>query len=186
MQIATRRFTLRLSLVLLTLACAGAHVACSGTSPVEPMKSEKSPTDPGGDDAPPGKTAESKSDAGPADPTPATDSGTPVGDSGTPGSSACKTNGAKATAIATNHATAPHTLPDVPSADFAASGDKIYTLTSGGGGGGGGGGMGRGRPPADVQYARNRGPAPAEAPAPAAEAPAAPAAPTGTPENQPS
>ena len=49
----------------------------------------------------------------------------------------------------------------------------------------GGGGRG-GRPQADVQYARNRGPRPDAASAPASEAPAAPGAPAGTPENQPS
>ncbi|MEA2746293.1 MAG: hypothetical protein QOI41_436, partial [Myxococcales bacterium] len=116
-------------LLALTALAAGSSIGCSGDGGSDPqtgggtlLPAPDQGTDQSGTPAksPTTPTTPGTSATGAATNTPGT---TPPAMDAKPGTSAstCPTNGAKATSIATNHTSSPHTLPDIAADDFAAT-----------------------------------------------------------------
>jgi hypothetical protein len=131
----------------LALLAGAATLGCSGEGSSEPQTGGATllpePDQGATKDGTPAKSATSTPGAPATSPSSASTTA-PPGGSKPPATSAatCATSGAKATNIATNHTSSPHTLPDIAADDFAkgATSSKTYALTMGGGSGGGGGG----------------------------------------------
>jgi hypothetical protein len=133
----------RFALVLGSLTFAIAVTALGGCSDSDAGPTiSNNPTTPRNPDDD-GEGAQPAKDAGGGG---AKDSGGPRHDGGSAAdatsTATCAANGAKALSIDPNHGT-PHTLTDLPAADFAetSTDDKQYALNPGGGGGGGGSGQ---------------------------------------------
>ncbi|MBX3192799.1 MAG: hypothetical protein KF819_37795 [Labilithrix sp.] len=103
-----RRHALLLSVLLVGLASA----ACGGA-----LETEQAPT-PGASEQPESAPSNEGSTKGPS---------TDVGTGSAPSPTSCASNGARATGIADNHAARPHTVEDLPAADFAR---HSFTLTA--------------------------------------------------------